>query len=154
LSLPLVARRLEDRLHLLRWDAPDVPERQRSLEAAVGWSYDLLSDDERRLFRHLGVFAGRVALEALAAVVGDAGGTGDHANTADQGCILEGMASLAQKSLVLPGHLGVDDDDEGVMDVEDRKPAFGMLETVREYARELLARHGDLQAAQRAHARY
>src|SRR5262249_5281824 len=68
LSLPTIARRLEDRLQLLRWEAPDLPERQRSLEAAVGWSYDLLSVSEQRLFRCLGVFVGRVALDALVAV--------------------------------------------------------------------------------------
>jgi len=40
LPLAFIARRLEDRLHLLQWEAGDLPERQQSLEAAVGWSYD------------------------------------------------------------------------------------------------------------------
>ena len=50
-----------------RWRRRIVPERQQSLEAAVGWSYDLLSESEQRLFRCLGVFVGRVTLDAIAA---------------------------------------------------------------------------------------
>jgi hypothetical protein len=69
LPLPILVRRLTDRLELPDSQAPDLPERQRSLEAAVGWSYDLLSEPQRRLFRCLGVFAGRVSLDAIAAVV-------------------------------------------------------------------------------------
>jgi predicted ATPase/DNA-binding CsgD family transcriptional regulator/transcriptional regulator with XRE-family HTH domain len=148
LPLPLIVRRLGDRLRLLRWDAPDLPERQRSLEAAVGWSYDLLSAGERRLFRHLGVFVGRVALDALADVVGGAGGEGDGGNElGTEHFTLEGLASLAEKSLVLPAHQTGEEDAECEL-------CYGMLETVREYAREQLTRHGELEAAQHAHAHY
>ena len=68
LSLSALTQRLADRMQLLAVEAPDLPERQRSLEAAVGWSYDLLSEREQRLFRCLGVFVGRVSLDAIAAV--------------------------------------------------------------------------------------
>ncbi len=44
--LPTLVFRLEDRLRLLHWKAADVPERQHSLEAAIGWSYELLDPDE------------------------------------------------------------------------------------------------------------
>src|SRR5258706_6051547 len=137
LPLSAIASRLEDRLQLLRWEAPDLPERQRSLHAAVGWSYDLLSDDERRLFRSLGVFVGWVALDAIAAVVAGEG---------DEGCILDGMASLAEKSLIMPVRQNGEDDDP--------EPAFGMLETVREYAWEQLERLGEQAAGRQAHAHY
>jgi len=137
LPLSLITRRLEDRLRLLRWEAPDLPERHRSLEAAVGWSYDLLPDNQRWMFRCLGVFVGQVALDALATVVGHE----------DEGCMVEGMASLAEKSLALPGRQDEEDDEECEL-------CYGMLETVREYAQEQLARHGELEAARRAHARY
>src|SRR5262249_37596313 len=147
LPLALITRRLTDRLRHLHWEAPDLPERQRSLEAGVGWSYDLLNAYERRLFRCLGVFAGRVALDALAAVVGDAEGEGDDSN---EHLTLEGLVSLAEKSLVLPGR---HDEEEGE-DNEDPKPAFGMLETVREYAWEQLAEQDELAAARRVHAYY
>jgi predicted ATPase/DNA-binding CsgD family transcriptional regulator len=152
LPLPTIAHRLEDRLRLLRWEAPDVPERQQSLEAAVGWSYDLLSAGERRLFRCLGVFVGRVALDAITAVVAAVAGAGD---AGDGGRTLKGLASLAEQSLILPGRPDgpeAEDGADGEEDEEDPEPAFGMLETVREYAREQLTRHGELAAAQRAHA--
>jgi non-specific serine/threonine protein kinase len=136
LPLSAIASRLEDRLQLLRWEAPDLPERQRSLHAAVRWSYDLLSDDERLLLRCLGVFVGRVALDAIAATV---------AGESDEGCILDGMASLAEKSLIMPAQQNVEDDPE---------PVFGMLETVREFAWEQLDRQGELAAARQAHAHY
>jgi non-specific serine/threonine protein kinase len=153
LSLPVLARRLGDRLRLLTAAAPDRPERQRSLEAAVGWSYDLLSEDEQRLFRCLGVFAGRVTLDAITAVVGAvAGDAAGMAGKGRAGHMLQGLASLAVKSLVLPGQL---DEGEGGEDTDDDpEPAFGMLETVREYAEERLAAEGELTAARRAHARY
>ena len=113
LSLPALARRLGDRLRLLSSEAPDRPARQRSLEAAVGWSYDLLSEPERRLFRCLGVFVGRVTLDAIAAVAGAvrgagaAGSAGDGEPGAapepdDSGRTLRGLLSLAEKSLLLP----------------------------------------------------
>ncbi len=70
LSLSTLARRLGGRLQLLASEAPDLPKRQQSLEAAIGWSYDLLSEPERRVFRCLGVFVGRVTAEAIEAVVG------------------------------------------------------------------------------------
>jgi predicted ATPase/DNA-binding CsgD family transcriptional regulator len=136
LSLGVIAHQLDHLLQTLRWDAQDLPERQRSLTAAIGWSYELLSESERRLFRHLGVFVGRVSLDAIEAVVGE--------RDADEGVTFSGLASLAEKSLVLPRQ---SDDD-------DAEPSFGMLETVREYAWEQLRSHDELEAARRAHARY
>ena len=49
---------LDDRLELASKGARDLPERQRTLRAAIGWSHDLLDVSEQRLFAHLGVFAG------------------------------------------------------------------------------------------------
>jgi predicted ATPase/DNA-binding CsgD family transcriptional regulator len=134
LPLAVIARRLDQQVKTLKWDAHDLPPRQRSLQAAIGWSYDLLSEVEQRLFRHLGVFVGRVALDAIATVIGEA--------DADQ--TLAGLVSLAEKSLVLPAHL----------DDEDPEPAFGMLESVRQYACERLIQEDELDAAGSAHARY
>jgi predicted ATPase/transcriptional regulator with XRE-family HTH domain len=118
LPLPTLTRGLGD--HLLRMlasGAPDAPERQRSLEAAVGWSYDLLSEPERLLFRCLGVFVGGVTLDEITAVVGAASpaGTarpeagdgeveplGTGRETWEAGRTLPQLLSLAEKSLVLP----------------------------------------------------
>ena len=71
-------------MRLLNVEAPDVPERQQSLEAAVGWSYDLLSESEQRLFRCLGVFVGRVTLDAIAAVDNEVQGKEQRASRKTQ----------------------------------------------------------------------
>ena len=165
LSLSTLTRRLTDRLQLLAVEAPDLPERQRSLEAAVGWSYDLLSAPEQRLFRCLGVFVGRVTLDAIATVdsvveseraEASDGEAGDERET---GRTLRRLLSLAEKSLLLPtrpeesvgpGTFGSEPEELE----DDLEPEFTMLETVREYAEERLNVHGVFEAAKRAHAYY
>ena len=134
LPLGVIVHRLGQGLQALTWDARDLPDRQRSLQAAVNWSYQLLGPEEQRLFRHLGVFVGRVYLHAVEAVIGEA----------DEDQILEGLMALAEKSLLLPARL--DDRAPG--------PTFRMLETLREYAHERLEALGELEAAGRAHAHY
>jgi predicted ATPase/class 3 adenylate cyclase len=62
--------RLEDRLPVLVTRARDIPERQRALHATIEWSYDLLDEDEQRLFRRLAAFRGGATLEAIEAVAG------------------------------------------------------------------------------------
>ncbi len=156
LLLPTLARRLGDRLRLLTSEAPDRPTRQQSLEAAVGWSYDLLSEAEQRLFRCLGVFVGRVSLDAIFAVVSAVGaargagrGDGRVEEAREAGRTLPRLLSLAEKSLLLP--IPARPEAEAL---DEEEPAFGMLETVREYARERLEAVGELDAALRAHAHY
>jgi predicted ATPase/class 3 adenylate cyclase len=61
-------QRLSERFRLLQTRAPDLPDRQRALRAAIDWSYDLLSEDEREVFHQLGVFAGGFAMEDAEAV--------------------------------------------------------------------------------------
>jgi predicted ATPase/class 3 adenylate cyclase len=77
--------RLEQRLPLLSGGARDAPERQRTLRATIDWSYDLLTDEEKQLFRRLAVFAGSFELEAAEEVC-----------EAD----LDTLASLLDKSLL------------------------------------------------------
>jgi predicted ATPase/class 3 adenylate cyclase len=64
LSPAQILARLEQRLPLLTGGARDLPERQRTLHAAIEWSYDLLNGPEQRLFARLSVFAGGCRLEA------------------------------------------------------------------------------------------
>jgi predicted ATPase len=85
LSSRQILNRLESRLPLLTGGARDLPDRQRTLRATIEWSYELLEDDERRLFRRLGIFSGGCTLEA-AEQVADA-----HLDT---------IQSLVDKSLV------------------------------------------------------
>jgi predicted ATPase/DNA-binding CsgD family transcriptional regulator/transcriptional regulator with XRE-family HTH domain len=145
LPLQVIVRRLGDRLRLLRWEAADAPTRQQSLEAAVGWSFELLNDNERRLFSCLGVFTGRISLNAIVAVVSDTDGQVGEESA------LETLASLVDKSLVQAlGPESMEDQSE-----EDHlEPSFTMLETVREYAEEQLISRGVVEAARRAHAHY
>jgi predicted ATPase/DNA-binding CsgD family transcriptional regulator/DNA-binding XRE family transcriptional regulator len=164
LPLSTLARRLDDRLQLLASEAPDRPERQRSLEAAIGWSYDLLSEPEQCVFRCLGVFVGRVTSDAIAAVVGTVAASEEAPATTGVGAgaararntaraTLKQLVSLAEKSLLLPARSG--EEEAGADEVDEGpEPAFGMLETVCEYARERLAATGELAAASRAHAHY
>jgi predicted ATPase/DNA-binding CsgD family transcriptional regulator/transcriptional regulator with XRE-family HTH domain len=151
LPLSTLARRLDDRLQLLASQAPDRPERQQSLEAAIGWSYDLLSEPERRVFRCLGVFVGRVTFDAIEAVVGAVAAPEEAPAAGAARATVKRLVSLAEKSLLLPAR---SDEEEAGADEENEEPAFGMLETVREYARERLDAAGELAAASRAHACY
>jgi non-specific serine/threonine protein kinase len=109
-----------------------MPERQRTVSGAIAWSYDLLDEAERRLFRSLAVFAGGCALEAAEAVCGADGG-------AETLTLLE---ALVDKSLI-----HADNASEGA-------PRFTMLETIREYALELAGESGELESLRQRHAEY
>jgi predicted ATPase len=84
LSPAQILERLTRRLDLLR-GGRDADPRQQTLRATIGWSYELLSDDEQQLFRRLSVFAGGCTLDAAEAVTG-----------AD----VDGLQSLVEKSLL------------------------------------------------------
>ena len=142
--------RLERRLPLLVGGPRDLPARQRTLRDTIAWSHDLQDEHERALFRRLAVFAGGWTIEAAA----EGCATADSAPPpADEGgtraptggrpvSALEVLASLADKSLVFR------------VETSSGEPRFGMLETVREYAAERLAEHGEDGLARRAHAGY
>jgi tetratricopeptide (TPR) repeat protein len=103
------------------------------MQNTIAWSYELLGPDEQRLFRQLSVFAGGWTLEAAEAVCGEPG---------TEGAMLEAFAALLDKSLLTAGP----DDESG--------QRFAMLETIRDYARELLAAHDEETAARDRHAAY
>src|SRR5260370_38265417 len=117
----------------------------------MGWSYDLLSEPERRVFRCLGVFVGRVTCDAIEAVVGAVAAPEEAPAAGAARAPVTRRVSLADKSLLLPARA---DEEEAGADEENEEPAFGMLETVREYARERLDAAGELAAASWAHACY
>lgn len=132
LSPAALLARLDHRLTFLTGGARDLPDRQQTLRQTISWSHDLLSEEERILFRRLGVFAGGWTLEAAEAV----------ANGEDGLEVFEGLTALVEKSLVRL----VDNEDE---------PRFTMLETIREFALESLAGDPDEeQSMRRAHAQY
>jgi predicted ATPase len=129
LSPASMLSRLESSLSLLRGGPRDAPERHQTLRSAIDWSYGLLNDEEKALFKRLGAFRGGWTLEA-AEDVGNLGGDLD---------VLEVMTSLLEKSLIkqeeLPG--------------ESR---FSMLQTVWEYASAELASGDEFGRVLEAHA--
>ena len=130
--------RLDHRLHVLTGGARDLPLRQRTLRDALTWSYELLDEEEQRLFRRLSVFVGGCTLEAAEAVCG----TGSDASTGVAGSVLECVASLVDKSLM----------QKSVQ--EGEKSRLFMLETIREYGLEMLALGGEAKNMREAHATY
>ena len=129
--------RLDRRLQLLSGGPRDLPERQQTLRDTVAWSYDLLDEAEKMLFRRLAVFAGGFALEAADVVCGPAAPT--------DGDVLEILASLVDNSLLV----SVAEDSSA-----SEEPRFMMLETIREYAAEHLRSDGEAEEMHRAHALY
>jgi non-specific serine/threonine protein kinase len=124
LSVDQINVRLKDRFRLLTGGGRTAVARQRTLEAAVDWSYDLLSEPERRLLARLSVFAGGWTLDAAEEVcAGEATGRDD---------IVDLLSGLVDKSLVI-----VEEDAAG-----DRRYRF--LETIRQYGRDRLFRSGEI----------
>lgn len=127
LSPDQIADGLTRRLGLLDRTDGDVG-RHRSLTAAVAWSFDLLGAPEQRLFAALSVFSGGFDAASAAAMMGD-----------DETDVWSGLASLTDKSLIR------------------RDPAtsrFRMLEPLRAFADEALARTGSRDAFRLEHARF
>ncbi|GAA1982190.1 ATP-binding protein [Microbacterium pumilum] len=127
-----IADRLEQTLPLLTAAARDLPERHRTIRAAIDWSVSLLPDIHRDLLDDLGVFATRFTLEAVEAVgVGRSwDGTG-----------LESLAALVDASLVKQAEI-------------DGRSVFSLLAIVREYAIGRLRARGDADVVRAAHADY
>ena len=135
LSLPMLYKRLTEHLALLRNGARDLPARQQTMEEAIAWSYDLLTETQQQCFRALGVFVGGWMLEA-AEEVGRASG-----EKAPEETILT-LSALVDASLVQ-------------VDVPVNGQArFGMLELIRDYALKRLHAAGEEESCRRRHAVY
>ncbi len=126
LSAEQINARLQDRFRLLTGGARTAVARQRTLEATVDWSYELLSDAERRLLARLTVFAGGWALEAAEHVCAD--------NDIEQDQVMDLLSHLVNKSLV-----AVEENASG-----ERR--YRLLETIRQYGRDRLFRSGEIEA--------
>ena len=134
LSPASMRTRLASQLELLTGGPRDLPARQRTLRAAIDWSYDLLNAAEQKLFRRLSVFVGGCTLEGAEAVCD---------TKADLGLdLLDGMASMVDKSLM-----------QQVESVQG-EARFVMLHTIREYAVEKLRASEEMNPTRRAHAAY
>jgi predicted ATPase/class 3 adenylate cyclase len=124
--------RLEKRLPLLTGGGRDLPARQRTMRDALAWSYDLLTGEERALFRRLAVFSGGFTLAAAEAV------TPVQLTPA----VVDHLGALIEQSLLrqMPGR--------------DDEPRYMMLETVREFGLERLTLEGEEPEARELHAAY
>ena len=132
-SMPVerIAERLSDRFRLLTSGDRTALPRQQTLRALIDWSYDLLDERERMLFRRLAVFAGGFTLDAAEKV----GADGD----VDEADVLDLLARLVEKSLVALDGAG---------------ERYRMLETVRQYALERLDGSGEAGATRHRHLEF
>jgi predicted ATPase/DNA-binding CsgD family transcriptional regulator len=129
LAPALIAAGLKDHLALLPIGPRTAPRRQSTLGASFDWSYELLFDPERALLRQLSVFAGGFDLEAALAVCPAAS--------------LELLAALTDRSLIMvEGRIG------------QARPRYRMLETIRQFAGELLDEADEVELLRDRHRDY
>jgi predicted ATPase len=133
LGVEALAERLDERFRVLTGGKRTALPRQRTLHATLDWSFGLLAERERVVFRRVAIFAGGFALEAATAVAAD--------DALDEFEVVEGLSSLVAKSLV-------------VADTSAAKARYRLLETTRAYALEKLAEAQETATIEAAHARY
>ena len=126
-----LAAHLDDRFRLLTTGRRTALPRHQTLSAALDWSYQLLEEEERKVLRRLGVFAGEFPLEAGIAVTAEPGSTD----------IVDCIANLVGKSLV-------------AADPRSEVAQYRLLDTTRLYASEKLRSSGDFEQIARRHAEY
>ncbi len=126
----VLLERLDRRLPVLTGGKRDAPGRQQTLRNTISWSYDLLTPDEQALFRRVGAFPGGATLDALDL----------FATVADEleVDLVAGLTSLMEKSLVRE------------RTDPNNQPRFFMLETIREFAGEMIAVAGEVDAGRDA----
>jgi predicted ATPase len=133
LGIEDLAARLDDSLRLLGTQRRTPVRRHRTMQAVLDWSYGLLSEDDQRFLRALGIFAGGFTSEAAAAVATDTATAGADA--------IDRLADLVTKSLV-------------VADVSGTKPRFQLFDTTRAYTLEKLDESDEREIVTRRHAQY
>jgi predicted ATPase len=131
LSVELIVERLNGSFSLLTWGDRAALPRQQTLHATIDWSYGLLPEIERRLFRRLAVFAGGFTLDAAEGVC-----TG---NGLAHGDVLPLLIRLVDKSLVV-----ADETADGAL-------RYRLLETLRQFEWAELERSGEADVVQRQH---
>jgi predicted ATPase/DNA-binding NarL/FixJ family response regulator len=130
--------RLNQSLPLLTHGARDQPERLQTMRSAIAWSYDLLSEDERALFRRLSVFVGGFTYSNIIDML--------STPTLRESDIANALGALIDKSLIQ--HLPECNHGE----ISEQR--FVMLETIREFGGEQLASEGEEHETRLLHARY
>ncbi len=131
LSPQQLAQRLDERFRVLTGGDRSALPRQQTMRALIDWSYDLLTEAEKAIFRRLSIFAGGFTLETASAVCAD--------DALDELAVLDLLTSLADKSLVQS-------------ELRDTGTRYRLLESTRQYASEKLMAAGEHEAVARAHA--
>jgi len=127
-SLQQIADRLDDRFKLLTGGSRTALPRQQTLRALIDWSYQTLNETEQRTVRRLTVFSGGWSFEAAEAVVGESDA-------------FDGLAGLVNKSLVN-------------VEEQDGASRYFFLETIRQYAMEILVEAGEANETRTRHLDY
>ncbi len=134
LSPSEILARLDRNLSLLSKPGRDIPQRQRTLMDAIGWSYELLDSEHQMLFRSLGIFRGGWALEDAESVTNPDGNLGID--------VIDGLETLVSSSLVR------------AWNPDESQTRFIMLKTIREYAVNSLEDRGELEPLRMVHGGY
>lgn len=131
LSFEQISASIDKRFKLLTGGSRTAQPRQQTLGALIAWSYDLLDEDERTLFRRMAIFRGGCTLESATAVCSD--------ESMDEWRVLDLLASLADKSLL-------------VVESGGSRKRYDQMESIREYARERLVEGNEFSAIAPRHA--
>jgi len=134
LSPEQIAIRLKDHFRLLAGGSRTALPRQQTLQALIDWSWELLSEPERRLLRRLAVFSGGWKLEAAEAIVPLPGES--------EVDVIEDLFNLVNKSLVIADQQA------------EQETRYRLLETIRQYARERLIDASEIYQIRGQHAEY
>ncbi len=133
LSVEQLEAKLSERFRILTGGSRTALPRQQTMRALVDWSYELLTDDEKTLFRRVAVFGGGWTLDAASVICAD--------EKIEDWAILDLLQSLVDKSMV-------------VAELSGSEQRYRLLESTRQYAQELLEKSGELDPMQTRHAQY
>lgn len=130
--LSMIADRIENNLDSIPYGPRDLPDRQQTLNKTLQWSIDLLSEDEKRLFKRLAIFSGGGTLEAIQSIC-TSGISGNISNL---------LSGLVHKNLVI------------ARERIDGEIHFLLLETIRQFNQDRLKNQGQLAFLSKLHAEY
>lgn len=134
LNPELIVSRLDDRFRLLTGGSRTALERHKTLQATIDWSYDLLSDKEKKIFHQLCVFVSGFDLEAYEHIC--------QTESAENEDLMDLLTSLIEKSLVI------------TKTADNGTYRYQLLETIRHYAKEKLLESGESDSVRESHYQY
>ena len=131
ISVDELSHRLHERFRILTGGSRAALPRQQTMRALIDWSFDVLAEHERAVFRRLAIFSGGFTLDAVREVCSD--------ETIEGWATLDVLASLVDKSLV-------------DAEIGETRQRYRLLQSIRDYARERLDEAGEAQTVAARHA--